>query len=172
VELVGSRLVLRPWRDGDQASLQKNANNPNVARNLGAFFPNPYTLEHALDWVRKHRDGPESDRDFAICVDGEAVGGIGCHPGNGIYACRATIGYWLGEEYWGRGIATEALQLLTQHAFARLDLARLEATVFEWNTASCRVLEKVGYEREALLRKSAVKDGQVIDTYLYSRLSL
>lgn len=165
MELVGTGFVLRPWRDGDQASLQKNANNPNISRNLGAFFPSPYTKQHAEGWVRKRE---EANLEFAICVDGEAVGGIGCHPRTGVDACKATVGYWLGEDYWGRGIATEALRLITRHAFETLELARLEATVFEWNAASCRVLEKAGYVREARLRKSAIKDGRVIDTFLYA----
>ena len=105
---------------------------------------------------------------FAIAVDGKAVGGIGFHPGKDVGRRTAEIGYWLGEPYWGRGIVSEALRAVTEHAFAKHDLVRLQAHVFEWNTASARVLEKAGYTREARLRKSVTKEGRTVDSYLYA----
>ena len=91
-------------------------------------------------------------------------------PHDDVAVKTAEIGYWISEPFWSRGIATEALRLLTDWAFAApdLDLVRLEAHVFAWNAASARVLEKDGYEREALLRKSVYKDGQLIDSFLYA----
>ena len=80
----------------------------------------------------------------------------------------AEIGYWLGEPFWGRGIATLAVRAVTAHAFDTHDLTRVFACVFEWNPASARVLEKAGYTREATLRKSVFKDGRTIDQFLYA----
>jgi RimJ/RimL family protein N-acetyltransferase len=74
----------------------------------------------------------------------------------------------LGEPYWGRGIATEAVRAVTDYAFRTFDLCRLHAGVFEWNPASMRVLEKAGYTLEARHRRSVTKDGQTIDRLVYA----
>jgi RimJ/RimL family protein N-acetyltransferase len=81
----------------------------------------------------------------------------------------AEIGYWLGEEFWGRGITTEALNAVSNFAFSSFDLCRLYAHVFEWNMASARVLEKAGYTLEGRMKKSVTKDGKSIDQLLYAR---
>jgi RimJ/RimL family protein N-acetyltransferase len=105
---------------------------------------------------------------LAIAVDEQAVGGIGFTPRDDIQRVSAEIGYWLGEAFWGRGIVSEALQAVTKYAVQTHHLTRVFAAPFEWNTASFRVLEKAGYTREARLRRSAIKDGRVIDQLLYA----
>ena len=82
----------------------------------------------------------------------------------------AEIGYWLGEAHWGRGLAPEALRLATDYAFAEFNFVRLQAGVLDWNPRSRRVLEKVGYRLEGRLVKAVVKDGAIIDRWLYARL--
>jgi RimJ/RimL family protein N-acetyltransferase len=101
-------------------------------------------------------------------VNGEAVGGIGLEPQADVARRSAEIGYWLGEAYWGRGIATEAVRAVTDYGFAHGDLVRIYATVFEWNRASMRVLEKAGYQLEGRRRQAVTKDGQTIDDLLYA----
>ena len=76
--------------------------------------------------------------------------------------------YWLGESFWGRGIATAAIRVVTEHAIAAHDLTRVYALPFEGNLASQRALEKAGYVCEGRLRKSAIKDGRVLDQLLYA----
>src|SRR4029079_2240112 len=83
----------------------------------------------------------------------------------------AEVGYWLGEAYWGRGVMTPALKRLTQPLFDDGKLLRAFALPLADNQGSIRVLEKAGYEREALLRASCVKYGQPRDQYLYARLN-
>jgi RimJ/RimL family protein N-acetyltransferase len=112
--------------------------------------------------------GHEPETNFAIAVAGEAVGGIGFILQPDVARRSAEIGYWLGEEFWGRGIATEAVIAMTARAFANHDLCRVYAHVFEWNRASARVLEKAGYEFEGRLRKSVTKDGKTIDQLMYA----
>jgi RimJ/RimL family protein N-acetyltransferase len=80
----------------------------------------------------------------------------------------AEIGYWLAEPFWGRGIATEAVKAMTTYAIAKHALTRVYARVADWNTASVRVLEKAGYALEARLRRSAIKEGRVIDQLQYA----
>ena len=166
MEMKLTRCTLRPWRIGDEASLVREANNRRVWRNLSRL-PHPYTDADAQAWIA--RGGAQSPvTDFAITVDGEAVGGIGVELGRDVFVRSAEVGYWLGESYWGRGIATEALRAITEYAFATFDLCRLQAGVFEWNPASMRVLEKTGYTLEARHRKNVTKDGQTIDRLLYA----
>jgi RimJ/RimL family protein N-acetyltransferase len=105
---------------------------------------------------------------FAIVVDSRAVGGIGFVLREDVERVSAEVGYWLGEPFWGRGIATEALAAVTAHAIKTHGLSRLYAVPFAWNVASCRVLEKAGYVLEARLRRSALKDGQIIDQMQYA----
>ena len=105
---------------------------------------------------------------FAITIGQEAVGGIGFNQQRDIERVSAEIGYWLGESLWGRGIATEALAAVTQYAIEHHKLTRVFAVTFVSNPASCRVLEKAGYVLEGRLRRSAVKDGVVIDQLQYA----
>jgi len=161
--------VVRGWSAADQPSLVRCANNRKVWRNLTHRFPHPYTEADADFWLSKLAQSA-GRTNWAIEVDGLAVGGIGADPGEGVYAKTARFGYWLGEPFWGRGIMTAAVRVTVDYIFSHFDLVRLEAPVFEWNPPSMRVLEKCGFIREGVLRKSVEKDGQIIDAVLYARL--
>ena len=148
-------------------ALVKYADNRNIWINLRDRFPNPYREEDAKVWL-EGATGPQSQLAYAIASDEEAIGGIGLELQQDVHRRSAEIGYWLGEPFWGQGIATKALRALTEYAFANLDLIRLYGSVFEWNPASARVLEKAGYTYEGRLRKSVTKDGKTIDQLLYA----
>jgi ribosomal-protein-alanine N-acetyltransferase len=168
--LTGARVVLRPWRSADAPSLARHANNINVARQLRDRFPHPYTVADARQFVQAVA-GAQPPTNFAMVVDGEAVGGIGFFPGADVERFSAEIGYWLGESFWGRGITTEAVQLLSAYAFDVCNMLRLFALPFADNQQSLRVLEKAGYTREAILRASSVKHGQIRDQALYALIN-
>ena len=157
---------MRDWRGTDKSSLLRLANNRNVWRNLTHRFPHPYTAADADGWLSLVAS-PAHTTNWCIDVGGEAVGGIGLRMGEGVYAKSAEFGYWLGEPFWGRGIMTAAVQAASEYVLDQFDLVRLESPVFEWNPSSMRVLEKCGFVREAVLRKSVYKDGQIIDAVLY-----
>ena len=164
---------VRSHRADDAEALARYANNRNVSRNLRDAFPFPYTLADADEWLaRVIQASPETNFAIAIAIAtaSEVIGGIGLTFGSDVHRRSAEIGYWLGEPFWGRGIATAALQAVSEYAFAQHDLVRLHAAVYEWNPASARVLEKVGYVLEGRLRKSVTKDGQTIDGLLYARI--
>lgn len=167
MELPLHRCVVRSWRHGDVPALARHANDPEVARNLRDAFPHPYDEGDARAFIGRAR-GTDPERVFAIDVGGEAVGSIGFVVGQDVARLSAEIGYWLARPMWGRGISTEALVAVTAHAIEAHGLIRLYATPFAWNPASARVLEKAGYVREATLRRSAIKLGQVIDQWLYA----
>jgi [ribosomal protein S5]-alanine N-acetyltransferase len=168
--LTGTRCSVRPWRKTDAATLVHHADNVNVAKNLRDRFPHPYTKADARLFL-KHAVSTEDPTNLCIDVDGAAVGAVGYVPGHDVERYSAEIGYWLGEELWGRGIASEALALVTEHAFTELNFLRLFALPFVNNPASARVLEKASYTREAVLRSSAVKFGEPKDQYLYARIN-
>ena len=170
MQLAGSSFVLRAWQPGDEKALVRHANHREVWRNLTNRFPHPYTAVAARDWIAHVQSQGEPVQNFAIVVAGEPVGGCGFERREDLHSRVAEIGYWLGPDHWGRGIATEALALTSAHALAHFDFVRLEAGVLEWNPASCRVLEKNGYRLDARLEKNMFKDGQVIDGFLYSKL--
>lgn len=162
--------VVRPWQDGDRAPLVRNANNRKVWRNLKDRFPHPYTDADAENWLALARAETE-ESSFAIEVDGQCAGGIGLVPLADVHARCAHIGYWLGEPFWGRGIMTAVVGAVTDHALTGRRVLRLEAPVFAWNPASMRVLEKCGYAREGVMRKSVFKDGEIIDSVLYAKVA-
>ncbi|WP_279112456.1 GNAT family N-acetyltransferase [Butyricimonas virosa] len=98
------------------------------------------------------------------------VGSIGFGSEGDIERVTAEIGYWLGESYWGRGIMPRVVAAVTRYAFETFGYQKLYALVFDYNPGSMRVLEKAGYQLEAVLHKAAVKNGKVIDFYYYSIL--
>jgi RimJ/RimL family protein N-acetyltransferase len=170
LKLIGKRCTVRPWRMDDAESIVSHANNINVARQLRDRFPHPYTRANAIGFLKAATNAPEPSN-LAIEVSGEAVGAIGYVAGIDVERYSAEIGYWLGESYWGRGIVTEALVLVTTHVFDVGNMLRLFALPFADNVSSIRVLEKAGYVREARLRASSVKYGEPRDQMLYARVN-
>src|SRR5262245_50376424 len=159
--------AIRSWRKSDRDSLVRHANDRAVWINLRDRFPHPYTHADAESWL-EFAEALEPETNFAIAVDGESVGGIGIMLQDDVARRSAEIGYWLGSRFWGRGIATAAVQATTEWAFASFDLCRIYAAVFEGNVASERVLAKSGYTIEGRLRKSVTKDGKTFDQFLYA----
>jgi [ribosomal protein S5]-alanine N-acetyltransferase len=165
--LTLQRCEVRSWHAADLDTLVLHANNRNVWINLRDRFPHPYTRSDGRRFIREARKmSPETF--FAIAVDGRAVGGIGFVLQSDVERVSAEVGYWLGESFWGRGITTEALIAVTQFAIEHHQLTRLFAVPFAFNTGSCRVLEKAGYALEGRLRRSAIKDGAIVDQFQYA----
>jgi [ribosomal protein S5]-alanine N-acetyltransferase len=162
--------IVREWRETDRGTLVRYANNRKVWRNLKDRFPHPYTEKDADAWLALNRAHPDR-AGWAIEVDGQAVGGVGLVPMDDVHARSAHIGYWLGEPFWSHGIMSDVVRAVSDHALSTLGFVRLEAPVFAWNPASMRVLEKCGYLREGVMKKSVFKDGELIDSVLYARVT-
>lgn len=158
--------ILRRWRPGDEQSLAENANNYKIWKNLKDVFPHPYTITDAYEWVNIASDSAEN---FAIQVDNKVAGGIGILLKDDIYRKNAEIGYWLGEAYWGNRIVSTAIVDVVNYTFANYDIHRIYAGVFEYNIPSMRVLEKAGFEKEAILKKSLTKEGKLYDEHIYAK---
>ena len=170
LELPQLQARLRPWCFADAANLVEYANDQRIAQNLRDAFPHPYTKQDAEFYLCLMAD-QQRDLHLALEVEGVAAGSIGVHFKTDVRRRSAEIGYWLGQPYWGRGLATAAVQLVAGYVFAHFDVCRLYGVVFANNQASARVLEKAGFELEAIMRKSVVKDGQMLDSRLYARIN-
>jgi RimJ/RimL family protein N-acetyltransferase len=167
MELVLEGCSVRSFRADDAAELARLANDRDVWRNLKDRFPHPYGVEHANAFIAYSQlQTPESN--FGIDVAGRIAGAIGFERRDDVWRRSVELGYWLGREYWNRGIGAQAVRAISAWAFAQWDIDRIWAGVFDWNPASARVLEKAGFTLEGRLRKSAFKDGQVLDELIYA----
>ncbi|MEY4539730.1 MAG: hypothetical protein RLZZ306_1487 [Bacteroidota bacterium] len=163
-----TNFTLRHFKNGDQESLVESANNIKIFNNVKDTFPHPYTYADASWWIEFCKETNQPATTFAIDIDGQVIGAVGIIIGSDVQRVTAEIGYWLGEKYWGKGIAVEALKQMTAYVFQNFpEIIRLWAAVFEYNKPSIRVLEKAGYEFEGIRKKAAIKNGVVIDEYVY-----
>ncbi|MBC7896058.1 MAG: GNAT family N-acetyltransferase [Cytophagaceae bacterium] len=169
MELQLPRLTIRSWRVDDAESLAPLANNYSVWRNLRDRFPHPYTADDARAYIERTL-ARTPQLHYAIALEDAPIGSIGVIPGEDIYRKAAEFGYWLGEPYWGRGFASEAIVGFSDWAFGAFDLVRLNALVFTWNPASARALEKGGFVLEATSRCAAIKEGKTVDEWLYAKV--
>jgi RimJ/RimL family protein N-acetyltransferase len=155
---------------GDAPAIARYANNRKIWANLRDGFPHPYGLKDAEAFVA--RVVSEDPRNiFAIATATEAIGAIGLMPGKDVHRHSAEMGYWLAEPFWGRGITTRAIMAVTEYAFEERGLHRVFAEPYAPNRASCRALEKAGFALEGIMRANVVKDGRVLDQYLYARVN-
>jgi [ribosomal protein S5]-alanine N-acetyltransferase len=161
---------VRPWRPTDAEALVRYANNRKIWLNLRDGFAHPYTPKDAQAFLERVTQSTPAMM-FAIATNEEAIGGIGLSPNQDVHRLTAELGYWLAEPYWGRGIMTEVVTKLTDYALEQCGLMRVYAEPYAPYTASCRVLEKAGYTLEGRLRNSVIKDGHILDQFMYARLN-
>lgn len=162
-------ILLRPLSDSDKYELARLANNKKIWDNVRDYFPFPYTESHAENFIMLLKsENPEVT--FAIEYQRKLAGVIGLVPQNDVYRKTAEIGYWIGEQFWGKGIATAATKLITQYGLYELDFARLHTGVFEYNIASMKVLEKCGYKKDGIFEKAVFKNKKLWDEHRYSKI--
>ena len=160
---------LRPFLLSDIKSIAYHANNRLVWENLRDRFPYPYTQMDAIQFIQiASKSSPVTE--FAIDINGDAIGAAGIILKDDIYRGNGEIGYWLGQEYWGKGIGTWIVGEITRIAFEEFKLYRVYAKVFEKNIASARVLEKNGFIKEATLLNAIIKDGVCQNLNIFSIL--
>jgi len=182
--IKGTKVLLRNIQKEDEESLTLAANHPQSWQWLRRPYPNPYTTKDAIEWINKNLENNKLSqtewKSFGICLpenEKEIVGGIGIHGEKDNCMSRTIeMGYWLSPKYWGKGMATEAVELMTLYTFNEFTkirghaIERIEGFVFLENIASQRVLEKCGFHCEALLRKKFFKHGTIHDGKLYSKI--
>lgn len=162
---------IRKWELSDAIDLAEALSNKKVQDNLRDGLPYPYTEQDGTDYISEMLSADENETfAFAITVDEKLVGSIGIFRQGNIHRQTAELGYYIAEEYWGKGIMTEAEKQICGYVFDKSDIIRIYAEPFAYNAASCRVLEKAGFQYEGTLRNNAVKNGEIIDMKMYSLL--
>ncbi|UWP60760.1 GNAT family N-acetyltransferase [Ruminococcus gauvreauii] len=162
---------LRKWKLEYIADVARYADNEKIAANLRNVFPYPYTRQDAENYVRSCAENTE-ERQLcrAIVAEGHTIGSIGIFCGSDVYEKSAELGYWLAEDFWGKGIMTEAVRRICREAFAAFDIVRIYAEPFAHNAGSRGVLEKAGFTLEGIMRKGVFKNGELCDYCMYSLL--
>ena len=162
---------IRKWELSDAKDLAAALSNTKIQDNLRDGLPYPYTEQDGIDYISAMLSADENDTfAFAITVEEKVIGSIGVFRQGNIHRQTAEVGYYIAEEYWGKGIMTEAIKQACKYVFDKSDIIRIYAEPFAYNVASCRVLEKAGFQYEGTLRKNAVKNGKIIDMKMYSLL--
>ena len=159
--------IVRDWQVDDAPPIAEFANNKKIWINLRDSFPHPYRLQDAKSFIACAIETNPTTV-FAIATKSEAIGSIGLMLGKDVHRHTAEMGYWLAEPFWGKGIMTQAVSSLADFAIHDLKLHRVFAEPYITNPASARVLEKAGFIREGILRSNVLKDGKILDQFLYS----
>ena len=162
---------IRRWELSDARDLATALSNKKIQDNLRDGLPYPYTEKDGKEFISTMLAANENDTfAFAITVNGKVIGSIGAFRQTNIHNKTAELGYYIAEEYWGKGIMTEAVKQLCDYVFSHTDIIRIYAEPFSYNIGSCRVLEKAGFQNEGTLRSNALKNGNVLDMKMYSKL--
>ncbi len=164
------KIKIRPLKLSDRAELAKLANNKKIWDNLRDYIPFPYKesdAEFFIDLTKKE----DPKQTFGIEYKGKLSGVIGLVMQKDVYQKSAEIGYWIGEPFWGNGIATKAVELITEYGFNQLDLNRIYSGVFEYNIASMKVLEKNGYKKEGIFKNAILKNEKICDEHRFYKLN-
>lgn len=167
---MNPKVTIRTLLKKDAESLASYANNKKIWDNLRDYIPHPYRLEDAQKHIAATQlKDPKTD--FAILFENQFAGLIGYNMKDDVYRHSAEIGYWLGEPFWGKGIMSAAVKLAVEHAFNVSQIKRLYTSVFDFNKASCRILEKAGFIKEGIGIKSVIKNGVYLDEIRYGLLN-
>ncbi len=164
-----NKVTLRNLEMSDKYSLAELMNNKKIWDNLRDRLPFPYTVSDAEFFINLTQNDVSMEN-FAIEYNKEFCGVIGLTLQNDVYRKSAEIGYWVGEPYWGKGIATKAVGIITKYGFENFDLVRIYSGVFENNVGSMKVMEKNGYKKEAVFKKAIIKNDEILDEHRYSIL--
>ena len=160
---------LRPWRIEDKYDLARILNNRRLQDNLRDGIPYPYTADDAFEYINFVLTADRSKIfSFAVTNGDTQIGNVSVCRCENIHFRTAELGYYIGEEYWGKGAATNAVEQICSFVFKNSDILRIFAQPFAFNWASCRVLEKNGFVLEGTLHNNAVKNGDVLDTKMYA----
>lgn len=157
---------IRPWKPEDAGLLASICNNKNIWLNVRDTFPHPYTVGNAVEWIEFTRK-QNPVKNMAVVYDGNIAGSIGVMTKEDVYRKSIEIGYFLGEQYWGHGIATDAVGMLVNYIKSQFDVIRIYAEVFGHNIASMKVLEKNGFHLEGIREKAVIKNNVIMDDYMW-----
>lgn len=170
--LTTDRLVLRPFVDSDAEPLFACAKNPNVTRYT--LWEAHRTVADSVAFIRdyavlRYMEGMAEPYAITLKPESQPIGTCGC-----FWAAQPhqtmELGYWIGEPFWGKGYVVEACRAVLDFAFAEYGPERMQARVIDGNAASERVLLKLGFRPEGVLRRALLRRGNFEDVRMYSLL--
>lgn len=160
-------IKLRPWIESDLEPLVTLANNKLIYDQVRDQFPHPYTVDDGRYWLSVNV-GVTPVINFVIEVEGQFAGSIGMVPQTDVYRCNMEIGYWLGEPFWRKGIATKAVELIINLIWHQYPLVyRIYANTYEHNEASQQVLKRNNFILECVHKKGVIKNNKLLDEYVW-----
>lgn len=162
-------IELKDYKLSIAEQFAKYRNNPKIWNNGYDTVPNPFTLQNAKDFITPQLEKVPAHRKL-IYWEQQFVGEIGITIQQDVFRLGAEMGYFIGEPFWGKGIATKAIQLMTDYVFSTFEVIRIEAGVYDFNKPSMRVLEKNGFYLESIKRKAVFKNGVILDDYIWVKL--
>ncbi len=168
--MVDSEILLRRLLPDAADELAEMANNFKIWSNLLDTMPHPYSKEDAVRFIEMV-SGESPTTTFGIHIDGKLCGVIGINPKEDVYRFNMELGFWIGEKYWGRGIATEAARQIISIAFNTHHANRLTASVFEGNHASMKVLTNNGFSKIGVGKKAVYKNRLYLDEHYFELLN-
>lgn len=160
---------LRTWRKSDIQALAKYLNNKRIWNNCRDALPYPYTEKDAEQFIG-FVTGQSELCNYCIEINHEAAGNISFTKGTDVERYNAELGYWLAEPYWNQGIMSQAVKQAVKDYLSLSDIIRIYANVYGNNLASMKVLEKVGFRKCGIFRKSCFKNNQFVDCHCYELL--
>lgn len=162
-------IEFKPHRIDFAKDFSKMKNTPEILDNGYDKTPNPYTEKDAIEFINLEIVKSPTER-FLIYWNNEVAGEIGITLKEDVFRLNAEIGYFISKEYWGKGLATKAVEKMVEYTFEHFDVVRIVAGVFDFNKPSMKVLEKNGFYLESIRKKAVIKNGEIIDDYIWVKL--
>ena len=169
MQLVLERCTIRPWRLDDAESLARHANNRKIWLALRDLFPHPYTTEDAHKFLEATVKDSSRSQFFVLRLTARPSAGSVFIQAIDVHRHTAELGYWLGEEFWGRGIMTEAVGAFTDFCFDNFRSAESLRRCLRTIPHPHACWKKPASAFEGRLKNNVMKDGQVLDSLLYAR---
>ncbi|CAA7194796.1 GNAT family N-acetyltransferase [Chryseobacterium potabilaquae] len=152
-------IILRKLSVHDTEVLSTLANNRNIWNNMRDIFPHPYTIDDAKNFIAMVSK-EDLQLTFGIDFNNQLVGVISFIKQPDVYRKSIEIGFWIGEEYWKKGITSTSIKKMIDYAENSLDVNRIFANVFEHNIASMKVLKNNGFIEEGISIDAVYKNNQ------------
>lgn len=169
--ITTERLVLRIFQKSDAAAVTKLCNNYNIFKNT-LYLPYPYSIDCALSWIEQHLENFNANKSYEFAITnketGKLYGAIALSNNQRFH--NGELAYWIGEEFWGNGYATEAGKAVLEFAFIEKQYHKVYARYFNSNPASGRVIQKLGMIKEGVLIDHVMKENRYEDLVYYGMI--
>ncbi|MCL1679685.1 GNAT family N-acetyltransferase [Elizabethkingia miricola] len=167
LKIETERLILSPLKESDIPLITEYLQEKIISDNT-SHIPYPYSESDARTWIKMSDDALTAKTGYTFAIrekEGKIIGAIGLHDRGDD---KAELGYWIAVPFWNKGYATEAASAILNFGIKELKFHKIYATHFIHNPASGKIMEKIGMQKEAVLKDHIKKEGQYLDIQMYS----